>query len=221
MNMIHPFVRNANFGVWRMPGRGNRSQEPLPPNIRELAREIASTIIGLKLPRPILVGYCFGGLLAYIVCQELERSDFRAGRIVQFLSIDPLRWRLFSAYALSRGGFDRFIRKILQKAEDSGEWPRIPISDPLLLSETRERAIADTCLGLRYVRHSRIATPMTDITASDDQWVKFKNPLRWRRYTTGEFESIVLTGGHFLFESKPEELARILNNVADLAYNSY
>jgi surfactin synthase thioesterase subunit len=221
VRVFHPLITSANIGAWKMPGRGDRSQESHPSNIRKLAQEIASTIVGLKLPRPILVGYSAGGLLAYLVCQELERSDFRVGRIVQVASLDPLQWRLISAYALIRGGFDAYSLKLLRKFEDDGAWPPTPIPDPLRMSVARQRAVADGRLALQYVRHSRVATPITDISASDDQIIKFNNPRRWKRFTTGEFESIIVTGDHYFYRNVPEKLPRILTNVADHAYNSY
>jgi surfactin synthase thioesterase subunit len=220
-NMTRPLFKNMNFGGWMMPGRGHRSQESHPSNIRKLAQEIASTIVDMKLRRPILAGYSNGGLIAYIVCQELERNNFQVGRVVQVVSPAPLEWRLLSAYALIRGGFDTSTRKALQQLEDSGMWPPTPIPDPLLLSEARERTLVDSRLTLQYVPHRRVATPITDVSASDDQLLKFNNPLRWKRYTTGEFESIVVTGGHYFSQNAPKKLFRILSNAADYAYNSY
>lgn len=221
VHVLHPLIKNANFGVWRMPGRGDRSQEPDPSDIRKLAQEIASVVLGLRLPRPILVGYSFGGLLAYLVCQELERSDFQVGRFVPVASVDPLKWRLISMYTLMHGGRDAYLRRGARKYDGAGIEPANAISDPDLLAEARERGIADFRLGLQYVRHTRLATPITDVSASDDELIRFNNPLRWKRFTTGEFESIVIAGDHFFYQHAPEKLARVLSNVADHAYNSY
>ena len=221
VHLLAPFIKSANFGVWMMPGRGNRSDEPDPTDIRTLAQEIASTIVSLQLHRPILVGYSFGGLLAYLVCQELERRDFPIGRLVPVAGVDPLKWRLISMYCMLRGGRDAYLRRGARGSDPTGVEPTIPFADPDLVAEAQERGIADFRLGLQYVRHKRVATSITDVSASDDKLIRFNNPLRWKRFTTGEFESIVITGDHFFYQRAPEKLARVLSNVADHAYNCY
>ena len=218
---INPVVRyldGPNFAVWRMPGRGARTDEPAPNNLRELAHDIATTVIGINPVRPVLAGHSFGGLLAFLTAQELERRNFAVGRFIPVVSAHPMQWRIDALYARLRGG-ERHAQHRLAKFEASGKWPPQPISDPTLLEHARQRALVDQRLAFQDFSHTPVNCPITDITAKDDELLKFNNPQRWRRYTHGAFESIIVTGGHYFHHRTPEVLSRILMNEADLAYS--
>jgi surfactin synthase thioesterase subunit len=219
INPVVPYLDGANFAVWRMPGRGARADEPAPNNLRKLAHDIATSIISLNPDRPVLAGHSFGGLLAFLTSQELERRNFTVGRFMPVVSAHPMQWRIDALYARLRGGPEKHAQRRLAKFEASRLWPPQPITDPTLLEDARQRALVDQRLGFQDFSHTPVNCPITDITAKDDELLKFNSPQRWRRYTHRAFESIIVTGGHYFHRRTPEVLSRILMNEAELAYS--
>ncbi|WP_239001759.1 MULTISPECIES: alpha/beta fold hydrolase [unclassified Mycobacteroides] len=214
-----PFLAGVNFGVWRMPGRSTRSQEPSPENLRALAAESASAVIGLGCRRPVLAGKSFGGLFGYAVCQALESRDFAVGRFVPVVSGHPSLWRMDALYAKTRGHNPQEHALWRLKADEQrGHWPPKKISDESLLEQARRNAVTDFSLGLQSISRRRITTPITEVSAKDDEVLpKFAPPRRWEPYTTGDFTSILVTGGHYFYWSNPQALATILTHEAELA----
>jgi surfactin synthase thioesterase subunit len=215
---LAPHMEGVNFGVWRMPGRGARAGEPHPDNMRSLASDIASAVVGLGCSVPVLSGHSFGGLLGYTVCQELESRGFTVGRFVPVTSSHPFLWRIDSYYAKIRGGAWKHAQRRLAVFEKSGVWPPEKVENEAILQEARFRTWVDGALGLQPIPRTRIKASITDVTAKDDEILtKLTPPRRWAKYTVGDFESILVEGGHFFYWRRPKVLATILKNEAEMA----
>lgn len=218
-NHLVPHLAGVNFGVWRMPGRSTRSNEPPPVDLHALADDCASAIIGLGCRRPVLAGKSFGGLFGYVVCQALESRDFEVGRFVPVVSGHPSLWKMDAFYAKTRGNSPQeHALWRLTSDEQRGAWPPQKIDDEALLEQARRHAVIDFSLGLQPISRRRIITPITEVSAKDDEVVpKFAPPGRWAKYTTGEFTRILVTGGHYFYWANPQALATILTHEAELA----
>lgn len=214
-----PHLAGVNFGVWRMPGRSTRSQEPPPEKLRVLADNCASAIIGLGCRRPVLAGKSFGGLFGYAVCQALEARDFEVGRFIPVVSGHPSLWRMDALYAKTRGHSpQQHALWRLTNDEQRGAWPPKKIADESLLAQARLHAVIDFSLGLQSISRRRITTPITEVSAKDDEVLpKFAPPRRWAPYTKGEFTSILVTGGHYFYWANPQALSTILTHEAEFA----
>ncbi|MBA0045908.1 alpha/beta fold hydrolase [Mycobacterium sp. NPDC050853] len=214
-----PFLAGVNFGVWRMPGRSTRSKEPSPENLRALAEDCASAVIGLGCRRPVIAGKSFGGLFGYAVCQALESRDFAVGRFVPVVSGHPSLWRMDAVYAKTRGHDPKqHALWRLTNDEQRGAWPPQKIADESLLEQARLNAVTDFSLGLQSISRRRIKTAITEVSAKDDQVLpRFAPPRRWAPYTKGDFTSILVKGGHYFYWSNPQALATILTNEAEFA----
>lgn len=193
--------------------------EPPPVDLHALADDCASAIIGLGCRRPVLAGKSFGGLFGYVVCQALESRDFEVGRFVPVVSGHPSLWKMDAFYAKTRGNSPQeHALWRLTSDEQRGAWPPQKIDDEALLEQARRHAVIDFSLGLQPISRRRIITPITEVSAKDDEVVpKFAPPGRWAKYTTGEFTRILVTGGHYFYWANPQALATILTHEAELA----
>ncbi|MFF3570205.1 thioesterase II family protein [Nocardia jiangxiensis] len=216
-NPLIPLVGDYDFAVWRMPGRSVRKDEPDPTSLRAVGREIAESIAEIGAVRPVLSGLSFGGLLAFVATQELEKLGVQVGRFVPIVSACPNEWRMGAVYAWLNGGPVRYTKRRLAAADKAGKLP------PELSGANREVMqrpyVADLTAGFREWSHSVIKTSITDISASDEQRLHISNLTRWRPYTRGEFDSITSTGGHFFYREHPEVVSRVFDRESEIAYS--
>lgn len=217
-NPLIPHLDDYNFGVWRMPGRGTRVDEPDPTNLRVLSREVAEGIRDIGAVRPVLGGHSFGGYFGYIVTQELEKLGVEVGRLVTITTACPTEFRLGAAYARLHGGPDKYIKRRLAKAIRNQTLPPEYVGPDQFESVGRAMGV-DFTLGFGELSRAVIDTSITDISVSDDEKLLIKKIERWRPYTRGDFDSIVTTGGHAFVLDKPEVVTRVLNREAEIAYN--
>ncbi|MBO0856598.1 MAG: thioesterase [Nocardia sp.] len=216
-NPLIPLIGEYDFAVFRMPGRSVRKDEPHPTSLRELGREVAQSLVEIGAVRPVLSGLSFGGLLAFVAVQELEKLGFEVGRFVPIVAACPNEWRAGGAYAMLHGGVDKFIERRLEEATPGGKLP--PEMAEMTLENLRGPYLADMSCGFREWKHSMIKTSITDVSAADDQRLKIPSLTRWKRYTRGEFDSITATGGHFFYRERPEVVSRVFERESEIAYS--
>ncbi|ETZ89203.1 thioesterase domain protein [Mycobacteroides abscessus MAB_030201_1075] len=167
----------------------------------------------------MLAGKSFGGLFGYAVCQALQARDFEVGRFIPVVSGHPSLWRMDALYAKTRGHSpQQHALWRLTNDEQRGAWPPKKIADESLLAQARLHAVIDFSLGLQSISRRRITTPITEVSAKDDEVLpKFAPPRRWAPYTQGEFTSILVTGGHYFYWANPQALSTILTHEAEFA----
>ncbi|MFD3704497.1 alpha/beta fold hydrolase [Nocardia sp. NPDC058658] len=216
-NPLIPLIGNYDFAVWRMPGRGVRKDDPEPTSMRAVGRELAESIAAIGAVRPVVAGLSSGGLLAFIATQELEKLGVEVGRFIPIVSTCPNEWRVGAAYAWMTGGPTRYAKRRLAAADKAGKLPP-ELSGPNRQAMLRPY-IVDLTTGFRAWSHTTITTPITDISASDDARLRITHAKRWRRYTRGDFDSIITTGGHLFYRDHPEIVSRVLDRESDIAYS--
>lgn len=218
---LAPHMEGVNFGVWRMPGRGARADEPPASSLQSLVDEIVAAAMGLDCRLPVVSGHSFGGLLGYALCQELESRGRAAGRFVPVASADPSAWRRDALSAKLFGGVKKHAQRRVAMFEERGVWPPEGAESAAVLQAARSRLENDIALGLQSLRQGRINASITEVSAKDDEILREHSARRrWARHTAGEFESIAVTGGHFFYWRRPQVLATILKNEAELAQHS-
>ncbi|WP_041407544.1 alpha/beta fold hydrolase [Segniliparus rotundus] len=218
---LAPHMEGVNFGVWRMPGRGARADEPPSTSLQRLVDEITTAALGLDCRSPVLSGHSFGGLLGYLVCQELESQGRAVGRFVPVASADPSVWRRDAALAKLFGGPKKHAQRRVVMFEERGVWPPEGAESATVLQAARSRLEGDIALGLQSFRHDRINASITEVSAKDDEILKERAAQRrWAQHTSGEFESIAVTGGHFFYWRRPQVLATILKSEVELAQHN-
>ncbi|SIS21284.1 alpha/beta fold hydrolase [Williamsia sterculiae] len=218
-NPLIPLVKGFNFGVWRMPGRATRINEPAPVDMPALADEIARSIVAIKAVRPVLCGHSYGGLVAFMGSTALERLGHSAGRFVPVAAACPREWQLGGLYTRFRGGPAKYAAYRLERAAERGELP------PELAGATedmvlRRNLVTDFALGLSVTKLPTLrSTPTTDISTSTDEQLLIKSPTRWKRHTKAEFDSIVTTGSHLFYQDRPDIAINVLQNESRIAFD--
>ncbi|MFF5676061.1 thioesterase II family protein [Streptomyces hygroscopicus] len=194
--------RHLDVHVARLPGRGERFDEPLPERLLDLVEELADELTPRLGEDVVLFGHSMGAMLALELARELgHRRGIRLGCLV--LSGRPGPGAVRSplhvlddtelAEAMhGLGGTDRRI------VEHTGLWE---VLAPILRAD------------LAMVEHHRLtaspvlACPVLAYGAERDPDTTPDLLARWRVVTTGRFETRIFPGDHFYFHSHPEALA--------------
>jgi len=85
--LLQKLPEAISFYSYDLPGCG-RSPEPARWEIREVARSVATELLGLEKENLTLVGSCTGGLMAVFVARELVEMG-RGSVVGRLVMIDP------------------------------------------------------------------------------------------------------------------------------------
>ena len=177
------------------PGRAGRIAEPLPTDLRQLAREIADAVRTLDERPLVLFGHSLGGVVALETARCLEEDGVKPAHLFASGSCDaplpdPVKFTDADDGALSGrlvglGGTDPEL------ADD-------PFFQELVLPYIR----ADGRMFHAYAhrREPLLHCPVTTIAGDADADAD-RRP--WRELTTGGFREHVVRGDHFYLIPNP------------------
>jgi medium-chain acyl-[acyl-carrier-protein] hydrolase len=193
----------------RLPGRETRSNEPLPDDLRTLAKEIAEELEPYVTDRFAVFGHSMGALLAYELTHAMRaaygveprcllvsgmRAPDQFGGPPRYAELDENDLR---AAVATMGGTDP---EVLVNPE---LWQ---LFVPIIRSDLA------MCDAYRYVPAEPLRCPLVAYGARHDQDSDVMSLNRWGAHTTGPFHTRVLPGKHFYFHRWPEMLATDLIN---------
>ncbi|MFJ4840807.1 thioesterase II family protein [Streptomyces sp. NPDC088746] len=193
------------FGHWRarmpdsvdlfpvqLPGRENRSSDPMPDTLEELTEQTAEALLPYLRTPYVLLGHSFGGLLAYALARRLHEQGHPLPRRLLISGTRPPHLAATTSYhTLSHDGLLGFLREINA------------VHDVLLEHEEFVRRLlhvlrTDLRIAAEYMPGT--ATPLPcDIqafAAADDPVVPAGLMEHWRDYTVSEFSVSRAPGGH-------------------------
>ncbi|MEU9716868.1 alpha/beta fold hydrolase [Streptomyces sp. NPDC047976] len=188
-----------------LPGRGAEFGEPLLRRVEPLLDVLMTRIVPL-VDRPYAVfGHSMGSMLGL----ELTRRLVAAGLpepIRMFVSGSGMPGRRprtegSPLHELPENEFREWLRK-------TGGTPAEVFRNPELLDLVSPllRADFELCDAYRHRPAPPFGCPVTAIGGDDDPYVPVAALAEWAEITTGPFDRLVLTGGHFAFQ---EHLDRV------------
>jgi surfactin synthase thioesterase subunit len=193
----------------RLPGRENRIDEPLPLDLRALAKEVAAEVGPYLRGRFAIFGHSMGALLAYELTHALRtsfgiepaclfvsgmRAPDRIGRMARYGNLDEDDLR--SAVG-TMGGTDR---EVLANAE---LWE---LFVPIIRSDLA------MCDNYTHVPTEPLGCPLVAYGSKQDTDLDDESLHHWGAHTTGPFQTRMFPGSHFYFQRWPEALAMDLIN---------
>jgi acyl transferase domain-containing protein/surfactin synthase thioesterase subunit/acyl carrier protein len=188
-----------------LPGRERRSQDPLPPSLGLLARQVADSIETQIGERPYaFFGHSFGSILAFETARELRRR----GRLLpQALFVSSFRAPDNLSHVTERlsGLTDK---KLIERVGGAGAIPRQIQEDPELLAIFVEIIRLDIRLleNHEFVSEEPLACPITAFGGTEDKLVDPLALRGWERMTQARFESRLFSGDHFYWGADPRPL---------------
>jgi medium-chain acyl-[acyl-carrier-protein] hydrolase len=177
----------------QLPGRENRSGEPMPDTLDELAARLADDLLPLLRPPYLLFGHSFGGLVCYALTTELHRRGHPLPRQLLISGARPPHLAAKDAHHTLAHD------ELLSHVRDTGG-----ISAPLLEHPAFVRRLLDVVRNdLRMAAEfspapaAALPCPVTVFAAGDDPVVSPAEMEDWRDYAGGEFVMHRGPGDHY------------------------
>lgn len=178
-----------------LPGREARFTEEVPPDLHEVADQVArslSALLGTEQTPYLLLGHSMGGLLAYET----------ALRLVAAGAPQPLRVVVAGTSAPSHGARETLgsadptslMRRLQGVPQEVFDWPELlDIATATLRADLRMLQ-RYRCGGLR------LDVPLTVLLGADDPVVGSPEAAAWSDFSSAETTFRTLPGGHFFLD---------------------
>lgn len=189
----------------QLPGREHRIRAPLYQSMGPLLAGLEAAITPL-LDRPYaFFGHSMGGLVSYELARRLEHS-LGKGPAHLFVSARraphlPLRRRTIH---------DMSTPALIQEIRRMGGTPPAVLREPELLKLILPIVRADfTVLETHeHVPSQPLSCPISAFGGAGDSGVSREEILGWGEYTSADFDSRFVPGGHFFIQTSPEVLTQ-------------
>ncbi|GAA1369349.1 thioesterase II family protein [Catellatospora chokoriensis] len=206
----------ALYGL-NLPGRQARFGEPARTDLGLLATDLANDLRGY-LDRPyVLVGYCSGAALAYLVAREVHAAGLPLPRALVAISFPGPQFTAMDqdVHVLPSGEF-------WQKITDSGGFPPQLAAQPEFrdIFEPALRADYELFAGFRYEESARMPLDISVIIGRHDP--ALQNPIDlvgWSAQTSGTCSVHIVESDHWLLDGAPNIVARIVEDACRIATN--
>ncbi|MEU3705402.1 alpha/beta fold hydrolase [Streptomyces anulatus] len=190
------------------PGRQDRVMEPCIDDMGVLSTRIADVLQPLAGQRLALFGHSMGASVAYEVALRLQQrtGGVPAGRLFVSGQLPPHRVTPDDVHL--RG--DEAIRDEVRRLGDPNA--DTVLDDPDLLELVMPAIRADFRLIGTYLPRpaTRLSTPISAYTGSEDEDVPVEGLREWAAATATAFDHRVSPGGHFYLLDDPEALVKDL-----------
>lgn len=174
------------------PGRQDRRHEPFLTSIGALADRVAD-LLRDKTDRPLaLFGHSMGAMVAYETARRLERDGVPVAGLFVSGRRAPSRVRDESVHTRTDAGVLEELRKLSGTELDLlGDDDVVRMILPVVRNDYRA---VET---YRDTPGEPLATPIVAFTGSADPMATLDEVASWAGHTTGGFELVELSGGHF------------------------
>jgi surfactin synthase thioesterase subunit len=193
----------------QLPGRENRSGEPMPDTLDELARWMADDLLPLLRPPYLLFGHSFGGLICYALATELHRRGHPLPRELLISGARPPHLAAADSYHTLPHD------ELLGHARDTGGIPEPLLKHPEFVRRLLDVVRNDLRMAAEFhpVGALALPCPVTVFAAEDDTVVPPAQMAGWRDYAGGEFVMHRTPGDHYaIYDASSGFFSTILRN---------
>jgi len=185
-----------------LPGRERRLGERRYRRMDPLVAELSADVMPMLRPPYAFFGHSLGALIAFELCQVLERQEQAPPPAHLFVSGCGAPHRPVPhppAHGLADGEFLARVRRF-------GGLPDAVLNDHQMLALVLPVLRDDFELAETYApgKPRAVRTPLTAISGAQDRSVPRTGLDAWRELALGRFQASIVPGGHFyLAESAP------------------
>jgi external thioesterase TEII len=203
-NFLTPLLKDFETLQVELPGRGKRIREELVTEFDLAAEDLFRQITGRLGSAPFVIyGHSMGAYLALRVTNLLKKAGKQPLRVYVSGNPGPGIRDLRNRYKMP-------YKELVEELRRLGGVPQELLDNEELLEFFMPILRADFEVAERndLTDEEPLGVPLHALMGSDEEDVdKIGN---WGRFTTSQFQSTVLPGGHFFIYDHPEQLARIL-----------
>jgi medium-chain acyl-[acyl-carrier-protein] hydrolase len=199
--LARSFPEKVEFGAIQLPGRWNRSREPLLTKVCDASQSLAGELTRMSRRPYALFGYSLGGLIAFETARILARDQGQQqprALIVAASRAPAVKPRPPFLHKLSD---DDFIKSHGDRYP--GGIPRPVLNEPDVLAMVLPilRADMEMFETYQYLPGDPLLCPIYTIAGEKDLLNPPLSMASWRKETTGEFFSETVAGGHYFINS--------------------
>ena len=208
------------FNCW-----GIKTEEDIPVDmeLEELSQRYLAKIKEIQKTGPYyLLGWSFGGMVAYEIISQLERSDEKIALLAMIDTQPPVKKRKIKKNLLAVA---QQLAAVLEDSQERG----LGVEELKTMIPNRTLRIipeVDNISAQKLMKYLKRITLFTRIQAlyRPDKKIKteihyFKanqSPeMKWKRYSKGKVNTNIISGDHYSIMEKPnvKELAEKINNL--------
>ncbi len=196
----------------QLPGRDDRSGEPLSNNLDEVLKELLP-VMNDKIDKPFHVyGHSMGGLVAF---EAVRRLEHEFGKRAENLMI--------SGTPCLKGFVNHFVNNIFDQNYSDEQLLSLITSESKVQLDINDVMVQELIKTLRsdfeliynysYKEMSQLGCRITAIHAKNDDRVNIEDVKRWDTETSHEFDLICVEGGHNFVYSDADATASLINEI--------
>jgi surfactin synthase thioesterase subunit len=193
------------FRQFSLPGRGERTGEPLVSDLDLMARDLFATLARSLGPGDVVYGHSMGALLALLVVR-LVRAHGTAlpCRLVVSGMRAPSRLRPRTRHTLPRPALKDEMRRL-------GGTPAAILDDDTVFDYFEPQIRADLAAVETYRHRAEppLPVPLTVLVGADDE-MDLADAAPWQDETIHPVDLRVMAGGHFFIFRNAEAVRAVL-----------
>ena len=208
---------NAALYGLNLPGRQARFGEPGRTNLAPLVAELVEELRGFTDRPYVLVGYCSGAALAYLVARAMHAAGLPLPRALVAISFPGPQFTEMEqdVHTLPSAEFWNWITA-------SGGFPPQLAAQPGFreIFEPALRADYELFAGFQYTELPRMPLDISVVIGRHDP--ALQNPIDlvgWSAQTSGTCSVHLVEGDHWLLEGAPDTVARLVEDACRTTAN--
>lgn len=200
------FAAQADVVSLQYPGRQDRRQEPMIPDIATLADRITAELRRLSVKPTVFFGHSMGAVLAFETALRLGSTGEDPAVVLASGRRAPSRTRNESVHQRDDEGIIAELKRLNGTAAGVlGDDEILRMSLPAIRNDYH--AIEN----YRCAPERRVNCAVTVLTGASDPLTTAEEAAAWEGHTTGQFRVVTLPGGHFFLA---EQMAAVNREIA-------
>jgi medium-chain acyl-[acyl-carrier-protein] hydrolase len=198
------------------PGRENRMKEPALTRMEPLTTAIAEVLLPYLESPYALFGHSMGAMVAFSVCQYLQRHGKALPEHVFLSACLPPQNQ-----ALQRSVMDLSDDELLDELREYGQTPEGVLDNAELMNVYLPLVRADFSVieSFRPNPEDALSCPLTVYGGTADSRVKGLRLGDWHAWTTGAFHVELFDGEHFfVYDQQGRFLSSFVQKLSQLAH---
>ena len=204
--------------VVRLPGRGDRADEPPFKRIAPVVQEVSEALVPHLREPFALYGHSMGAAIAFETARLVRRRHGAqpARLLVSSCQAPQHLYFALPSYGLPETEFIEELRSLNSTPQPLFDDPRL-----LMMMLPMIRADVELLQTYEYLADAPLDCPITVFGGLQDQIVKLSGLMGWRKQTTAQAILHLLPGDHFFLKSYQQAFLELLSDELNASIPQY